>query len=189
MTASGESGEVKGTTVDSWRDRIPEIVAGYNAQSIWNMDETGCFWRALPDKGLAQKGKACKGGKKCKQRVTVAFFVNAAGGKEGKPIVIWKSDNPRCFKHVDKSHLPVDYYSQPKSWMTGDIMHKILQKVNRQLKFERRSILLLLDNAGCHPGDLSTQYSKIKVCFLPPNTTSVLQPLDLKTLKYIIESF
>ena len=46
-----------------------------------------------------------KGGKKCKQRITVAFFVNAAGGKEGKSVVIWKSDNPRCFKHVDKKQF------------------------------------------------------------------------------------
>ena len=59
------------------------------------MDETGCFWKALPDKGLGEKWKLCKGGKKCKQRVTVAFFVNVAGGKECiKPVVIWKSENP-----------------------------------------------------------------------------------------------
>ena len=52
MTISGESGEVKGETVDSWKERIPEIIHGYSAKDIWNMEETGCFWRALPDKGL-----------------------------------------------------------------------------------------------------------------------------------------
>ena len=51
------------------------------------MDESGCFWKALPDKGLAQKGKSCKGGKTSKQQITVAFFVNDAGEKEYKPIV------------------------------------------------------------------------------------------------------
>ena len=120
------------------------------------MDETGCFWRAFPDKGLGQKGMLCKGGKSYKQRVTVAYSVNAAGGKEGiKPIVVWTSENPRCLKGVDKRCLPVSFYSQAKSWMTRDIMHRVLLKVNNQLKSQSRSIALLMDNAGCHPQNLS----------------------------------
>ena len=30
-----------------------------------------------------------------KQRLVIAFFVTATG-KKGKPIVTWKSENPRC---------------------------------------------------------------------------------------------
>ena len=41
----------------------------------------------MPDKGLAQKGKLCEGGKKSKVRL----IVNALGVKEFKPVVIWKS--------------------------------------------------------------------------------------------------
>ena len=82
MVICGESGEVSGKTVESWKERLPEILEGYTAQNIWNIDETGCFWRALPEKGLAEKGKACHGGKKSKLRVTVALFVNAAGDKK-----------------------------------------------------------------------------------------------------------
>ncbi len=30
-------------TVDSWKERIPELVRGYYAEDILNLDETGCF--------------------------------------------------------------------------------------------------------------------------------------------------
>ena len=114
LRISGESGDVEGPTVDSWLERLPELVTGYAQNDIWNMDETGLFWKALPDRGFGVKGKQCRGGKKSKQRFTVAFFVTASGKKE-KTIVIWKSANPRCLKRFDKAVLPVDYYSQKKA--------------------------------------------------------------------------
>ena len=46
--------------------RLPEMVSGYTKENIYNMDETGVFWRALPSKGFGEKGKACKGGKQSK---------------------------------------------------------------------------------------------------------------------------
>ena len=133
LKVCGESGDVSGVTVDSWKERLPEILQGYKKEDIWNLDETGCFFQSLPDKGFSQRGKQCHGGKKSKKRITVTFIVNAAGGKEGKPIVIWKSENPRCFKRFDKSLLPVEYYSQSKSWMTGEILESVLAKINRRL--------------------------------------------------------
>ena len=51
-----------------------------------------------------RKKKKCKGGKKAKERVTVAFFVNAAGGKEFIPIVIGRAcvlNMSTCFTSSD----------------------------------------------------------------------------------------
>ena len=61
---SGEAGEVRGETVSFWKERLPEIINGYNVKDIWNLNETGCYWRALPEKGFDEKGKRCKRGKK-----------------------------------------------------------------------------------------------------------------------------
>jgi len=40
----------------------------------------------------------------------VALIVNVAGEKE-KLIVIWKTNNPRYFKGIDKKSISVTYYS------------------------------------------------------------------------------
>ena len=40
---SGESGEVREETVESWKERLPQILARYSPEDILNMDETGKF--------------------------------------------------------------------------------------------------------------------------------------------------
>ena len=67
--------------------------------------------------------------------------------------------------------------------MTGEIMKSVLGKLNRRMLNENRKILLFMDNAGCHPDNLLGMLSNIKIFFLPPNTTSALQPLDLGIIK------
>jgi hypothetical protein len=55
------------------------------------MDETGLFWKLIPDRTLATK--AGSGGKKSKDRVTLVFTVSTSGKKE----FVWciaKSKNP-----------------------------------------------------------------------------------------------
>ena len=94
----GEGGDVPEETVSSRIERPQELTEGYSSENIWNMDESGCFFKALPDAGLVQKGKRAKGGKKSKQRFEIAFFVSVAGQKIDEPIVTWKSKLPRYFK-------------------------------------------------------------------------------------------
>ena len=164
MKINEESGDVSGETVDSWKERLPELVRGYSAENIWNLDETGCFWRALPEHGFGKKGSQCKGGKKAKQRFTICLIANAAGGKEVASI-IWKSKKTRYFKGIDVSKLPVKSFCQSNAWMSGEILDELLTKVNRQLSFSSRFGILLMDNAGCHPQELKENTLILRLYF------------------------
>ncbi len=65
--------------------------------------------------------------------------------------------------------------------MTSEILEEVIRKLNCRLAHANRSILLLME--GCHPPELASKFSHINVCFLPANTTSKLQPLDLGIIK------
>ena len=60
----GESGDVQGETIDSWKEHLLEIIQGYEKHNIWNMDETGLFWHALPDRGFGKKVEVVREGRK-----------------------------------------------------------------------------------------------------------------------------
>lgn len=68
-------------------------------------------------------------------------------------------------------------------YMSSDIFHEWLQRFQHSIVSENpsRRILLLVDNAGCHTKDIQEKahlFPNIRVQFLPPNSTSVTQPLD-----------
>ena len=69
------------------------------------------------------------------------------------PVVIWTSAIPRCFRGFSISCLPVKYYDQKNAWMSGEILVSYLTTFNLKNKSQRRSVLLLHDNASCHPPD------------------------------------
>ena len=98
-------------------------------------------------------------------------------------VVIGRAENPRCFRGLNKSHLPVRYYTQKKAWMSAEILDKVLTTINRKLSSTNCFIWLFMDNAGCHPEEFNNRYGNVKIVFLPPNPTSKLQPLDLGTIQ------
>lgn len=184
--AAGEGASVEETIPDEWiRSIWPSLKAGYIDADIFNADETGLFYRLLPDKTMEYKGKECHGGKQSKERLTLLLCTNATGTDKLKPIVIGKSQRPRCFKGIrDLSALPVSYYANKTAWMTSAIFTQWLREVNLKMRLTNRKILLILDNCAPHvAADLNL--TNIKVVFLPPNVTSKLQPLD----RGIINSF
>ena len=43
--------------VKQWKEHLEVIVSGYEARDVYNMDETGLFFRALPHRSLVVRGE------------------------------------------------------------------------------------------------------------------------------------
>ena len=103
---NSEAGEVAEYQVSGWMEKLVELTRGYELTDIWNMDETGCFFKVLPEKGLAEKKSQARGGKKSKTSLTIEFFVNSAGEKAIKQLVVWRSKKLCCFKNIKFIQTP-----------------------------------------------------------------------------------
>ena len=68
--------------------------------------------------------------------------------------------------------------------MQVEVMEKVLNTFNFQMRKEKRNAILFLDSHR-YPTSLTDMYSIINIVFLPKNTTSRLQQLDAR----IIQSF
>ena len=198
------AGEIRSADTEaahSYPDQLRQIIddGGYLSEQSYNADETGLCYRMLPDKTLAIRTGAHKhkGFKKIKDRVTVLFCVNKTGSHKIKPLCIGKFQNPRFFSHINRKMLPLSYDFSRNAWMTSTIFenwfHKefvpAVRKHLRQQRLEPKA-LLLLDNCPAHPpaSSLVSRDGKIRVSYLPKNTTSKIQPLDqgvISTFKMI----
>ncbi|XP_062511789.1 tigger transposable element-derived protein 6-like [Corticium candelabrum] len=104
---SGEAADVDASVVDHWSRPLQSLWEGYELRDIFNADETGLFYRALPSRSMVVKGDEAKGSKTAKERIT-ALLARSAVGENLTPLVIGRSANPRCFRGVTAC-FPVTY--------------------------------------------------------------------------------
>src|ERR1044072_1514935 len=65
---SGESADVSETDCNRWRETVlKNILDIYDPKDIFNADETGLFFKCLPNKTLSFRGDKCFGGKNSKE--------------------------------------------------------------------------------------------------------------------------
>jgi hypothetical protein len=159
-----------------WIEKVvPKILNVYSSNSIYNLDETAVFYKAMPNKSYFVKGKYNHGIKKFKQRFTALICVNMIGEKL-KPLIIGKSTLPRSFPKFYKPSSFM-YESQNNSWLTSPIFLKYILYLNAYFKSNNRFVAMILDNCTSHNIDTSL-ISNIQFFFLPANTTAIGQPLD-----------
>ncbi|KAL0035937.1 hypothetical protein WJX77_008310 [Trebouxia sp. C0004] len=129
-----------------------------------------------------------QGMKMQKDRITVAVCVNATGTDRMKLIVIHTAKRPRDFGKTWQASDFVDYFNNTKAWMNMQVFETWVRAVNSRMASKRKNILILMDNASSHAipsvatekihGLDSIRLSHVLIVFLPPNTTSKVQPLD-----------
>ena len=126
---SGDSGNVDLETASNWKRSLSMLIDGYELENVFNMDETGFFFRCLPDSTLSHVSESCKGGKQGKNKLTVALTCSTVGEKL-VPMILGKSKKPRCFRGFDLSSVDADYHSSSKAWMTNPLFNKYLLNLN-----------------------------------------------------------
>ena len=194
----GEAASSNKDAAESYVKEFDEYVKaeGFLPQQIFNCDETGLFWKKLPSRTyITKEEKALPGHKPMKDRLTLLLCANASGDCKLKPLLVYHSENPRVFKrnNVIKRNLPVMWRSNTKAWVTRQLfiewiyevfapqVRAYLQEKNLPMK-----CLLVMDNAPAHPPGLECELSDnenfIKIKFLPPNTTPILQPMDQQVI-------
>ena len=160
---------------------------------IFNCEETGLYYQLFPKKTLAAHSEKRADGRKApKQRVTINACSNASGMIKLPLLLIGKYKNPRCFKHIKKEFVPVTYNNQSNAWMSTSIFsdwfhHTFVPTVRKKLRelgVEPKAVLVL-DNCSAHPNEdeLVSEDQKIVAKFLPPNVTSLIQPMDQGVLE------
>ncbi|XP_060129836.1 tigger transposable element-derived protein 1-like [Zootoca vivipara] len=158
---------------------------GYLPEQVFNAVETGLFWKKMPGRTYISKSeKQAPGFKAANDRVTVLLCGSAAGHLI-KPGLLYRSAVPRALKGKNKNLLPVFWQPNKKSWVTAatflDWFHNcFVPEVKRYLEEKQLDfkVLLIVADAPGHPKALCFAHDDVEVVFLPPNTASIIQPLD-----------
>jgi len=135
------------------------------------------------DNSLATK--QLEGRKQNNECLTLAVCCNADGSNKLPLLVIGKYENPRCFKNVNRDNFGCKYRSNLKAWMTQVIFLEWLKGFDAWMA--GRNVLLIMDNYSAHiPLMQFTSVVTLRntiVFYLPPNTTSKIQPCDARIIR------
>lgn len=179
LVGAAASADRSGTVAEM--DALRQVLRGVEPRLIYNMDETGLFYRCLPYRSYvtARERRTARGSKamRAKDRVTAVLCVNADGSHKLPIAVIGKAARPLCFR-PPAAPCPVPYFSQTNAWMDGPTMAAWFRTVfvAEVRRVTTEPVYLIMDNAPSH-GVL--REDGVTVLCLPPNTTSIYQPLDM----------
>lgn len=149
----------------------------YHPDHIYNMDETGLFYRMLPRYTILVNNEdrhTVRGEKASKDRVSIALCTNATGNHKLPLFMIGNVKEPACIRGYT---WPVEYCQQQNAWQDNRTFLHWLQNVFTLEVRKRtgRDVLLIVDNATSHS---VFDYNGVRVIFLPANVTSWKQPCD-----------
>jgi len=144
----GEAGSAPLESLPEERTKLRRILGQYTLDRIYNIDETGLFYRMSPNQTLSTS--PVLGQKKDKTRITVLLSTNVIGTDKLTPWVIGNAKRPRALSRTNLERLPVHYRANPKAWMNSSIFEEVLRHMDNYFRAQNKKILLLVDNAPSH---------------------------------------
>ena len=155
---------------------IRTLSGQYDEGDIYNMDETGLFWRLSPSKGLSTQNRP--GVRKDKSRVSLVCCVNASGTDRLPIWFIGKYQRPRALQNINIHAMGGRWCWNKKAWMDTIIMKEWLSAFYSHIG--PRTVLLTMNNYPAHLSglELASPPPNIRIQWLPANSTSRFQPLD-----------
>ena len=140
--------------LETWKETVlVPTLARYSPNDIYNGDETALFYKLLPHRTYCFDGDKPAGSAKHKDRLTLLIITNMDGSDHRKLSVIGKSKIPRCLQKKYKMQvkdMAVDWYASKNAWMTSEIHHQIMTKLNNEMRLSNHHILYVCDNASSH---------------------------------------
>lgn len=117
---------------------------------------------------------------------------NADGSHKLELQAIGRAKKPRSFKKFGADGPPVYYTNSENAWQTQKLFEEwfysnfvpAVRRFSEKKNIDPKAILLL-DNCSAHSSknrELISDDGKICVVFLPPRTTSLIQPMDQRVI-------
>lgn len=181
-TLHGEAGSVNPEEIEAGMQAVRDACKSYEIGNIFNVDETGLFFKLLPKRtylASSENRKTARGTKdmKAKDLLSAYMCTNATGSGKVPTAIIGKSKNPRCFR---RKKPPVKYFQQANAWSDGVTFQKWWKQVFLPYarRHTHRPVLLIMDGCSSH-SDLVDDRGQVTVITYPPNCTSKHQPMDM----------
>ena len=184
----GEAQSADQAGVTTARRGMPRLLSDLGCRrprDFYNLDETGMYPWAAPDRTLAFR--PMRGRKKDMNRLTFMLCCSADGYHREELLVIGKAAKHRCFSTNDPRDW-VTWEHNSAAWMTGPVFMRWLNSFNSKMRLHNRAVVLTMDNCSSHKvvgidpqvlhGMECYALSNVTVVMLPKNTTSVVQPMD-----------
>jgi DDE superfamily endonuclease/Tc5 transposase DNA-binding domain len=166
-------------------------------EDVWNMDESGLAIGCCTHQKVIGSSSSSRTYKKAPQNrewVSIVETVSAAG-KHIRCLVIFKGKNIQSswFRHDQVPDW--QYTCSENGWTSNNIGIQWLKEIFIPETLPKRAganRILLLDNHGSH---ITTEFmwicfqNNIRLVYLPPHSSHVLQPLDLSIFSQIKRSY
>ena len=127
LVVSGEKLSTDTCKVPSFIDDVRKIIDedDLTEHQLFNADETGLYYRLIPNKTFAARiEKLTLGYKQAKDCITVIAYSNTFGSLKLYLMVIGESAKPRAFKDIHPSNMPVYYRSRKRACMNTALLQE-----------------------------------------------------------------